>query len=1050
VTPSTPGRRLRPVENASTPGRVTQVPGFAGYTEFVSATTTAQVTVTLPTVACNTGSDPNFGSVTSSEPVPGVEVGGAEVQIFFHCSTSQYVGWSTLDPNCFGSGCPYEGFIGGVVLPGDQVQMVASESPGGSATSITDLNSGASLSWTTSTSTTSATTAGFGLSDYCFLPGGDGEACSSIDPSSPIPPPGYGTYTPVTFSTAEINGAGLGGTSPTQFNSVWGTTLASETSDVGSGDTYSVTNADLTLPAVSLNAPTVDRPTSGSPSLVFTATLSATSSHPVYLDYATQDGTARAGQDYQAVSGTLLFPPGAVTENIPVPISTGSGSSTADNQLYLLMQLTNPSYVAAGTSGEGIIYEGPVITAVAPSPVPLDGGPSTTITVSGFDLSSVSTLEFCPIASGGGNCLPGTGLAVQSDDALSVTAPDATNDAVNQETTLATDAIATDGAGVSSPVMEPADELVFGCTFAPVTVGEFQVAGCLTDEPDGNDIAQAPSTIDGVDVTATPTDDVTYATGSSSMASTGSITVSLPLAGSAATKIFVGQLSQALSGPVTFAVPAKTTLAGFAISGSLTLSPTSLGQASGTVTVTLPGVLGGGTGKLKFTTTTGGGLSNLTVQVPHANFMKLFALTGVKLVYSAKTSTWEVTGTASTGGTQTTTFAGSLTVGSGGTISAASLQVGSISLAGMVNLSNLAVTDTAGVWSGSGTITQPSSGGTETATVALGFDGSGSLTSGSITASNVTLFGAFEVSTFTMSYASGTWNLSVAATASGSGGSAALTVSGGVITKASLTVSNLSFLGEFTVASAKVSYAAAGTNAACNSVKGSQIWCGSWQVLLPQATTVTGVSGALAFADGQFASGSIDVSGNLPLIDGVFLNSVGLTLTVNPPPTTIQGRATVTFGPTVNSTTLLSVAATLTRTFASGSTSGSYSATGSLSALNQALGTATLTVPDSGKTDFGLTLGPDAATGLSYSKFGVTTKVTGSLSGSFSAGTFTLNGGIMLSINGGTPITGNMKADNHGMAACANSSAGEVGFEYLWSSGKVSTFGSKGCSERGF
>ena len=40
----------------------------------------------------------------------------------------------------------------------------------------------------------------------------------------------------------------------------------------------------------------------------------------VTVGYATADGTARAGLDYAAASGTLTFPPGVTTETIPVVI----------------------------------------------------------------------------------------------------------------------------------------------------------------------------------------------------------------------------------------------------------------------------------------------------------------------------------------------------------------------------------------------------------------------------------------------------------------------------------------------------------------------------------------------------------------------------------------------------------------------------------------------------------------------------------------------------------------------------------------------------------
>jgi hypothetical protein len=53
---------------------------------------------------------------------------------------------------------------------------------------------------------------------------------------------------------------------------------------------------------------------------VFTVTLSAVSGRTVSVNYATADGTAKAGLDYTATNGTLIFEPGVVSQTILVPI----------------------------------------------------------------------------------------------------------------------------------------------------------------------------------------------------------------------------------------------------------------------------------------------------------------------------------------------------------------------------------------------------------------------------------------------------------------------------------------------------------------------------------------------------------------------------------------------------------------------------------------------------------------------------------------------------------------------------------------------------------
>ncbi len=55
-------------------------------------------------------------------------------------------------------------------------------------------------------------------------------------------------------------------------------------------------------------------------SLDFAVTLSRAASGPVSVDYATKDGTAVAGEDYTAMSGTLTFAAGETAKTVSVPL----------------------------------------------------------------------------------------------------------------------------------------------------------------------------------------------------------------------------------------------------------------------------------------------------------------------------------------------------------------------------------------------------------------------------------------------------------------------------------------------------------------------------------------------------------------------------------------------------------------------------------------------------------------------------------------------------------------------------------------------------------
>ena len=264
-----------------------------------------------------------------------------------------------------------------------------------------------------------------------------------------------------------------------------------------------------------------------------------------------------------------------------------------------------------------------------------------------------------------------------------------------------------------------------------------------------------------------------------------------------------------------------------------------------------------------------------------------------------------------------------------------------------------------------------------------------------------------------------------------------MTATDGVISDARLTVTKVSFLGKFTVASATVSYAAQAPNDACAKVAGDSIWCGDWKVQLPSASTVDGVSGTLAVAGGSFVSGSVEVEGNLPLLDGIVLTHLGGGVT--PPPTEIYGDAALRFGPRIKGTALLAFTGKLTRQLPGSDTSGAYDLDGALTALSVLRGTVKVAVPgDGAATTISLTA---TASVLSAS-------ATGTLTGSFTSDSLTLTGTVEITVLG-HKVSGTMKADGKGIAACGTYEGHQAGFEYDWATG-LAFRNLSGCSEAGF
>lgn len=123
--------------------------------------------------------------------------------------------------------------------------------------------------------------------------------------------------------------------------------------------------------------PTDDRPRAtindvivneGAGTATFTVTLAGTATTPITLGFATSDGTAKAGLDYSATTGTLTFAPGETSKSITVPILNDTvyeGSETFD------VTLNNPSsnVVLGDPLGLGTIKDdgtGPVPPGVTP------------------------------------------------------------------------------------------------------------------------------------------------------------------------------------------------------------------------------------------------------------------------------------------------------------------------------------------------------------------------------------------------------------------------------------------------------------------------------------------------------------------------------------------------------------------------------------------------------------------------------------------------------------------------------------------------------------
>jgi hypothetical protein len=109
------------------------------------------------------------------------------------------------------------------------------------------------------------------------------------------------------------------------------------------------------LPTLSVQDVVVAEPTNGTVNAVFPVGLSTAYTQAVTVAYSTTNGTATAGSDYNAVSGTLVFEPGETNKSISVTVLADVISEGNENFRVNLSSPTNA--VLAGSQGTCTINE---------------------------------------------------------------------------------------------------------------------------------------------------------------------------------------------------------------------------------------------------------------------------------------------------------------------------------------------------------------------------------------------------------------------------------------------------------------------------------------------------------------------------------------------------------------------------------------------------------------------------------------------------------------------------------------------------------------------
>jgi probable HAF family extracellular repeat protein len=106
----------------------------------------------------------------------------------------------------------------------------------------------------------------------------------------------------------------------------------------------------ITTPLMTITDTSVTEGHTGTRAVTFTVTLSAASAQPVTVAYATANGTATAGSDYQAASGTLTFAPGETSKTITVLVY---GDRLGEPNETFVVNLSSPTN-ATIADGQGV------------------------------------------------------------------------------------------------------------------------------------------------------------------------------------------------------------------------------------------------------------------------------------------------------------------------------------------------------------------------------------------------------------------------------------------------------------------------------------------------------------------------------------------------------------------------------------------------------------------------------------------------------------------------------------------------------------------------
>ncbi len=539
------------------------------------------------------------------------------------------------------------------------------------------------------------------------------------------------------------------------------------------------------------------------------------------------------------------------------------------------------------------------VTGVAPTGGQIYGGDAVTVTGTGFQTllgtDTVTGVDFVP--TGGGSHLSATAVSVVSPTQLTLDAPDASSQVGPTATGLYDVVVSTDYA--TSPT-SGADQYTYGCqTQTSTPVGEWRFSGCFNSPSPGQYTSTTKATLSGFDLNP--------AGGSSTVAiDTNAGTLTVPAGGNvgltiggASTPLCDGALSWDLTAANVSCAAHGGHVLGLAATGPVKLTPQTGGTVNGSAPVRLPGIVGAPAGTLSFVVSDGGGLTSASVTTPGpASIGGLVTATIASMTLDASTGTWTATGTVATSAGASTTLKLTTSYDAGGNLSAGTLTMGNLDVAGVMNLSGIALTlnPATSSWTGTPAVAGAPAPGTMSLTVN---DATGAISAGAISVGAESLFAALPLGSLTLTHGSSSWALTSTPDPSGDGGtlSATFPVTAGAVVGATITQdgSPIDLYGQLPAHAASLAYSVAAMK---------PVYSGSLTVDLPGARAGA-TPATLSSTGGAAAKIKIAATAKTGLFGGVTLTSLSAAVTAPTATdgTTACGSAGMNVGPQVGTGT---------------------------------------------------------------------------------------------------------------------------------------------------